>query len=54
MSECLYPTLAADSSLSTPAVDDCSMLHRQNTSELDKYLQEVAEKCERDDNYNDG
>ena len=39
MSEHLYPTLAADSSLSTPAVDDCSMLHRQITSELDKYLQ---------------
>ena len=38
MSEHLYPTLAADGSLSTPAVDDCSMLHRQITSELDKYL----------------
>ena len=32
MSECLYPTLAADDSLSTPAVDDCSTLHRQITS----------------------
>ena len=28
MSECLYPTLVADGLLSTPAVDDCSMLHR--------------------------
>ena len=54
MSEHLYPTLAADGSLTTPAVDDCSMLHRQITSELDKYLQEAAEKCERDDNYYDG
>ena len=54
MSEHLNPTLAADGSLSIPAVDDCSMLHRQITSELDKYLQEAAEKCERDDNYYDG
>ena len=54
MSECLYPILAADGSLSTPAVDDCSTLHRQITSELDKYLQEAAEKHERDDNYYDG
>ena len=46
MSECLYPTLVADSSSSTPAVDDCSMLHRQITSELAKYLQEGAEKRE--------
>ena len=53
MSEHLYPTLAADSSLSTPAVDDCSTLHRQITSELDRYLQEDAEKCEWDDNYYD-
>ena len=28
MSECLYPTLVADSLLSTPVVDDCSTLHR--------------------------
>ena len=54
MSECLYPTLVADSSLSTPAVDDCSMLHRQITSELDKYLQEATEKCQQDNNYYDG
>ena len=54
MSECLYPTLVADSSLSTPAVDNCSTLHRQITSELDKYLQEATEKREQDDNYYDG
>ena len=54
MSECLYPTLVADGSLSTPAVDDCSTLHRQITSELDKYLQEATEKHEQDDNYYDG
>ena len=54
MSECLYPTLAADGSLSTTAVDDCSTLHRQITSELDKYLQETAEKHEQEDNYYDG
>ena len=46
MSECLYPTLVADSSLSTPAVDDCSTLHRQITSGLEKYLQEAIEKRE--------
>ena len=33
MSECLYPTLVADGLLITPAVDDCSTLHRQITSE---------------------
>ena len=54
MSEHLYPTLVADGSLSTPAVDDCSTLHRQITSEFDKYLQEAAEKHEQDDNYYDG
>ena len=53
MSECLYPTLVADSSLSTPAADNCSTLQRQIISELDKYLQEAAEKHERDDNYYD-
>ena len=54
MSECLYPTLVADGSLSTPAADNCSTLQRQITSELDKYLQEATEKHERDDNYYDG
>ena len=54
MSECLYHTLATDGLLSTPAVDDCSTLHRQITSKLDKYLQEATEKREQDDNYYDG
>ena len=50
MSGFLYPTLTADGSLSTPASDDYSTLHKQITSELDKYLQEAAEKCEAEDN----
>ena len=54
MSECLYPTLIADGSLTTPTADNCNTLQRQITSEIDKYLQEAAEKCERDDNYYDG
>ena len=54
MSERLYPTLIADGSLSTPAADNSSTLQRQITAEVDKYLQEAAEKCERDDNYYDG
>ena len=54
MSEHLYPTLTADGLLSTPASDDCSTLHKQTTSELDKYLQEAAEKRQVEDNYFDG
>ena len=54
MSEHLYPTLIADGSLTTPAADNCNTLEKQITSEIDKYLQEAAEKCERDDNYYDG
>ena len=54
MNECLYPTLAADSLLSTPVSDDCHTLHKQITTELDKYLQEAAEKREAEDNYFDG
>ena len=54
MSECLYPTLIGDGSLATPIADNCSTLQKQITSEIDKYLQEAAEKCERDDNYFDG
>ena len=53
MSEYLYPTVAADGSLNTPAVDDCTTLHRQITSELNKYLQEATEKREQDDSYCD-
>ena len=51
MSEHLYPTLIADGSLSTPTADNCSTLQNQITSEIDKYLQEAAERHERDDNY---
>ena len=54
MNEHLYPTLVADGLLSTPAADNYSTLQRQITSELDKYLQEAAEKHERYDNYYDG
>ena len=54
MSKHLYPTLIADGSLTTPAADNCSTLQKQITSEIDKYLQEAAEKRERDDNYFDG
>ena len=54
MSERLYPTLIADSLLTTPAVDNCSTLQKQITSKIDKYLQEAAEKHERDNNYFDG
>ena len=53
MSDHLYPTIVADGSLSTPVADNCSTLQRQITSELDKYLQEATEKCERYDNYYD-
>ena len=54
ISEHLYPTLTADSLLSTPASDNCSTLHKKIMSELDKYLQEATEKCEVEDNYFDG
>ena len=54
MSEHLYPTLIADGSLTTPVADNCSTLQKQITSEIDKYLQEAAERCERDDNYFNG
>ena len=53
MSEHLYSTLTADSLLSTPTSDDCSTLHKQITSEFNKYLQEAAEKREVEDNYFD-
>ena len=54
MSNRLYPTLVADGSLSTHVADNHGMLQNQITSEVDKYLQEVAERCERDINYFDG
>ena len=54
MSDRLYPTLVADGSLSTHVADNCGTLQNQITSEVDKYLQEVAERHERDVNYFDG
>ena len=54
MSDCLYPTLVADGSLSTHIADNCGTLQNQIMSEIDKYLQEVAEMHERDDNYFNG
>ena len=51
MSDCLYPTLVADGSLSTPVTDNCGTLQNQITLEVDKYLQEVVERHERDINY---
>ena len=53
MSDRLYPTLIADGSLSMQVPDNYGMLQNQLTSEVDKYLQEVAERCERDINYFD-
>ena len=53
MSDCLYPTLVADGSLSTRVADNHSTLQNQITLEVDKYLQEVEERCERDINYFD-
>ena len=53
MSDCLYPTLVADDLLSTHVPDNRGTLQNQITSEVDKYLQEVAERHERDVNYFD-
>ena len=54
MSDRLYPTLLADGLLNTYAPDNHGTLQTQLTSEVDKYLQEVAERCKRDVNYFDG
>ena len=54
MSDRLYPTLVVDGSLATDAPDNHGTLQTQLTSEVDKYLQEAAERCERDVNYFDG
>ena len=54
MSDHLYPTLIADGSLSTHVPDNHGTLQNQLTSEVDKYLQEAAERHERDFNYFDG
>ena len=53
MSDRLYPTLIADGSLTMHVPDNHSTLQTQLTSEVDKYLQEVAERHERDINYFD-
>ena len=54
MSAQLYLTLVADSLLDTHVPDNQDTLHTQLTSEVDKYLQKVAERCEMDVNYFDG
>ena len=53
MSSQLYPTLVADSSLDTHMPDNQDTLKMQLTTEVDKYLQEAAEKREMDVNYFD-
>ena len=54
MSSRLYPTLIADSSLDAHVPDKQDTLQTQLTTEVDKYLQEAAEKQEMDVNYFDG
>ena len=54
MSDHLYPTLIADGSLSMHIPDNHGTRQNQLTSEVDKYLQEAAERHERDINYFDG
>ena len=46
--------MVADSSLDTHVPDNQDTLQMQLTSEVDKYLQEVAERHEMDVNYFDG
>ena len=46
--------MVADSSLDTHVPDNQDTLQTQLTSEVDKYLQEVAERCEKDINNFDG
>ena len=53
MSDHLYPTLVPDGSLSMHVPDNHGMLQNQLTSEVDKYLQEVAERRGKDVNYFD-
>ena len=54
MSSRLYPTLVADSSLEAHVSDQQDTLQMQLTTEVDKYLQESAEKQEMNINYFDG
>ena len=53
ISQQTHPLWPADVSLSTHVPDNHGRLQNQITSEVDKYLQEVAERCERDVNYFD-
>ena len=53
MSSRLYPTLVADSSLDAHVSDQQDTLQMQLTTEVNKYLQEVAVKREMDINYFD-
>ena len=53
MSSRLYPTLIADSSLDAHMSDQQDTLQMQLTTEVNKYLQEVAVKQEMDVNYFD-
>ena len=54
VSDRLYPTLLADGSLGNQVADNHGTLQDQITSAVDKYLQEAAERHERDVNYFDG
>ena len=45
VSDRLYPTLLADGLLGSQVADNHGTLQNQITSEVDKYLQEVAERC---------
>ena len=54
MSDRLCPTLVADGLTSTHVTDNRGMLQNQITSEVDKYLQEAAERRKRNVNYFDG
>ena len=54
LSDHLYPTLIADGSLAMHVPDNHGTLQTQLTSEVDKYLQEVAERHKSDVNYFDG
>ena len=53
MTSRLYPSLVADSSLEAHMLDQQDTLQTQLSTEVDKYLQEVAAKQEMDVNYFD-
>ena len=54
MSDHLYPTLVVDGLLNTHVPDNHGTLQTQLTSEVDKYLQEAADRHKMDINYFDG